>query len=182
MRAAKGQGVATGAKKTLRAPQRAAKPLGATLTHTEAVGASYDARVACLRFIAPLPVSTNNAYATVDGKRVKTKAAREFSQRVAERAVVAKAIAGGVPYPPFALHLGVWFPDEGRRDLSNTVKLLEDSLMKVIGSDDRHVHLLVVRRQGVDRFSPRVDVELREHRGCVEPLAVGPGADRVDRR
>lgn len=140
-----------------------------------AVEGLYGPRIACLRFIAPLPPSTNNAYATVKGLRVKTKVAREFTERVGDLVVAAKTVAGGVPYPPFALHLGVWFPDEGRRDLSNTIKLLEDSLMKAIGSDDRHVHLLVVRRQGVDRFSPRVNVELREHRGCGEPLATGGG-------
>lgn len=133
-------------------------------------GSSSAARIGRLRFIAPLPPSTNNAYASVSGNRVKTKVAREFTERVGDIVVAAKAVAGSVPTPPFSLRLDVWFPDQGRRDLSNTIKLLEDSLMRAIGQDDRHVHLLVVRRCGVDRWNARVEVVL-EH---IEPLA---GAD-----
>jgi Holliday junction resolvase RusA-like endonuclease len=119
-----------------------------------------------LQFITPLPPSTNNAYANVNGRRVKTKVATEFTERVGDIVVAAKAVAGAIPAPPFSLRLDVWFPDQGRRDISNTIKLLEDSLMRAIDQDDRHVHLLVVRRCGVDRWNARVEVAL-EH---IEPV------------
>lgn len=157
----------TAARTDAQRVRTAPKSQGGVKLPPAATGASSGGPGPSLRFITPLPPSTNNAYATVSGRRVKTKVAREFTERVGDIVVAAKAVAGGVPAPPFALHLGVWFPDEGRRDISNTIKLLEDSLMRAIGADDRHVHLLIVQRKGVDRFAPRVVVVL-DH---MEPLA-----------
>lgn len=121
-------------------------------------------RVPRLAFTAPLPPSTNHLYATVNGLRTKTQAARDYTVAVGKRAVAARALAGGVPQPPYLLTLDVWFPDESRRDLSNLIKCLEDALMKAIRSDDRHVHRLVIERRGVDAANPRVEVVLSEWR------------------
>jgi crossover junction endodeoxyribonuclease RusA len=131
-------------------------------------------RVERLAFTAPIPPSTNHLYATVNGLRTKTQAARDYAKGIGSRAVAARALAGGVPQPPYMLELRVWFPDESKRDLSNLIKCLEDALMKAIRSDDRHVHRLVIERQGVDAANPRVDVVLSEWRG--DASAVAPAA------
>lgn len=141
-----------------------------TVGVSEAPGASSVAPRGSQPFCVtlPYPPSTNNLYATVNGHRVKTQAAKDYATRVAVIMAVARGCRGGVPKPPYALRLTVWMPDRQRRDLSNTIKALEDALFKSIGKDDRHV----VRLSAVKRFdigNGRVDVVL-EHVD-EEPLA-----------
>ena len=76
----------------------------------------------------PMPPSTNNLYANAPGKgRVKTREYRNWitvAGHVLKIAAAAKQIDG-----PYALILRVGKPDNRRRDLSNTLKPLEDLLV-----------------------------------------------------
>lgn len=117
-----------------------------------------------LEFEAPYPPSTNNLYRTViaNGRpvRVKTGKAKEYGQAVGQRVGIALAVAGATPQPPYALHLSVWMPDAARRDLSNTIKALEDAIFGVLRKDDSTVVELHAYKRGIDRKRPRIDVVL----------------------
>lgn len=125
------------------------------------------------RFSAPYPPSTNALYATVNGRRVKTAAARGFAAWV-ENAMVWLRTAYGVPVPPYRLTIELWAPDNRRRDADNGVKCLQDALLRATEHDDAEVVVLLVVKRGVDRVYPRADVTL-EHAGGVS----GRGAEEV---
>lgn len=112
-------------------------------------------------FSTRYPPSTNALYATVNGRRVKTREARDFADVVTDMASI---LAGrrGVPDPPYRLTVELWAPDNRRRDADNGVKCLQDALLKGTGRDDAEVTVLLVVKRGVDRMHPRADVTL-EH-------------------
>ena len=98
-----------------------------------------------LSFSLPWPPSTNHLYATFRGRRVKTKAARGYSEGCA-----VLLLAAGVPRlevaEPVLLEIVAHQPDARRRDLSNLVKIAEDALVRHgLLADDRWVHELHVR-------------------------------------
>lgn len=114
------------------------------------------------RFSVPYPPSTNNLYMTVRNRRVKTQAARDFTEVVGEMASILCELGYGAPRPPYRLTIELWAPDRRRRDADNGVKCLQDSLLKATGHDDAEVIELHVVKRGIDRMQPRADVTL-EH-------------------
>lgn len=107
----------------------------------------------------PLPPSSNNAYINVRRGRVLSRAGREYKQNAA---MLARGQGAVVLDGDVAL-IGTVYLDSRRRDLSNCIKLLEDSLKAVCYHDDRQVaHLDLVRR--FDAGNPRVEL-------TVAPLA-----------
>jgi Holliday junction resolvase RusA-like endonuclease len=122
--------------------------------------------------VVPFPPSTNRLYATVRGRRVKTREAIAYAEAVFLLTRAAVTAAGEVPLPPFALRLDVWVPDLRRHDLSNLVKCCEDAVFAAIGWDDCHVEQLIVERQGLDRERPRVLVTVT---GRPWPAPAAPG-------
>lgn len=111
------------------------------------------------RFSVPYPPSTNALYATVQGRRVKTKVARDYADLVGDMASIL-AVRRGIPDPPYRLTIDLWAPDLRRRDADNGVKCLQDALIKGTGRDDAEVVVLHVEKRGVDRMHPRADVTL----------------------
>jgi crossover junction endodeoxyribonuclease RusA len=114
----------------------------------------------------PLPPSINQQYATVDGRRVLSKASREYKGRVIRQierlqhegaisgAFVAQARAGYL-----ALFLDFYFPTPLRRDLDGGLKIAQDAICRGLGMDDRRVvDIHLVKR--VDPEHPRLDVEV----------------------
>lgn len=114
----------------------------------------------------PLPPSVNQQYATVDGRRVLSKASREYKGRVIRQierlqhegaissAFVAQARAGYL-----ALFLDFYFQTPLRRDLDGGLKIAQDAICRGLGMDDRRVvDIHLVKR--IDPEHPRLDVEL----------------------
>lgn len=94
----------------------------------------------------PYPPTTNNLYATVRGRRVLSKAGREYK---ATTAWLVKARRQGAL--PLGGRLGfrmiVHCPDRRRRDLSNLLKVVEDALKDGQGYfDDSQIDELHVLR------------------------------------
>lgn len=104
----------------------------------------------------PLPPSSNNAYRNLKGKgRVLTREGRAYKHRTA---MMAKGQGARLFEGDVALR-GVVYLDSRRRDLSNCIKLLEDSLKGVCYHDDRQVARIELDRL-FDRGNPRVELEV----------------------
>lgn len=64
---------------------------------------------------------------------------------------------------PVEVRLRFWVPDQRRRDPDNLLKLIHDSMTGIVFDDDWQIRRQVWEVAGVDRASPRVEIE-------VEPL------------
>lgn len=105
--------------------------------------------------VLPLPPSANNLYRNVPGKgRVLNKTGREYKQ-------LARMLAMGARMPMLrgdvALTMVVYFPNRRRRDLSNTLKVVEDALKGIAYGDDSQVADIHLRRR-YDAANPRAEV------------------------
>lgn len=105
-------------------------------------------------FDLPWPPSTNNAYAVMRGRKIKTARARQYAQRVANR-VAADVDRWGVE--PAALkgeRLRVFIvahpPDRRKRDIANLEKLVTDSVFTALGLDDCQIDWLAIARAAVE--------------------------------
>ena len=103
-----------------------------------------------MTFPLPFPPSSNHAYATVNGRRVKTAAARQYAEEVAWR-VHEHVRALDEPAPNLKgerlkVRIVVHAPDNRRRDLSNLEKLVTDAVFKQLGLDDSQVDHLEITR------------------------------------
>lgn len=109
----------------------------------------------------PLPPSSNGIYYTDFKTRTRhlTKEAKAYRERLqwALKQMKADELC---PEPPFSVHYHFRFPDLRRRDLSNMVKLTEDSIFKWLGYDDTHVYDFHPWKY-IDRRDPGMVVEIR---------------------
>ena len=97
----------------------------------------------------PYPPSLNNLYATVNGRRVLSRRGRQYKTEVAW--LVRRLRAEALPLSGrLSLTLSVYCPDQRRRDLSNLLKIVEDSL-QAGGAylDDSQIDRLLVIRRGI---------------------------------
>jgi Holliday junction resolvase RusA-like endonuclease len=80
-----------------------------------------------MSLVLPMPPSVNGAYRNVPGVgRVKTRVYRDWAT---EAALLMKIQARGRIDGPYAIHVEVDRPDKRRRDLSNLLKVLEDTIV-----------------------------------------------------
>jgi len=92
-----------------------------------------------LVYLLPYPPSLNHLYPTVRGRRMLSVTGRKFKE-----AVVVAVLSQGRPAKPLTGRLWYVFrvypPDRRVRDLSNVVKILEDSLTAAgVWEDDGQV-------------------------------------------
>lgn len=80
-----------------------------------------------ISLVLPMPPSVNGAYRNVPGLgRVKTK---EYKSWATEAAILMKLQARGSIEGAYAIHVEIDRPDKRRRDLSNLLKVLEDTIV-----------------------------------------------------
>ena len=108
------------------------------------------------RLELPFPPSTNNTYANVNGRRVKTKKAREYTTTIMWHCAqtntdMSSALRSQGDAPRLAVTIDVHPPDKRRRDLANLEKLAIDAIFKYIGLDDSLIDDLHLVRREVDR-------------------------------
>jgi crossover junction endodeoxyribonuclease RusA len=112
----------------------------------------------------PLPPSINHQYATVQGRRVLSRAGREFKKLVAEE------VENWLDKPPhadvtlfqrhyLALTITFYFRSALRRDLDGGLKIAQDALCEALGVNDNLVIEIHLSKR-VDRHSPRIEVHL----------------------
>lgn len=119
-----------------------------------------------LALALPVPPSINHQYATVQGRRVLSRAGREYKRLVAEE-VENWLSRQGLPVTAVAplqqhylsLSITFYFATPLRRDLDGGLKIAQDALCEALGVNDNlvvEIHLL----KRVDRRLPRIEVQL----------------------
>src|SRR5215510_9052910 len=115
-----------------------------------------------LVLVLPLPPSINHQYATVQGRRVLSRAGREFKSLVAEEV---ENWLDKYPYVDVALFqqhylaltIMFYFRSALRRDLDGGLKIAQDALCEALGVNDNLVIEIHLSKR-VDRHTPRMEV------------------------
>jgi crossover junction endodeoxyribonuclease RusA len=118
------------------------------------------------RFELPLPPSINQQYATVNGRRVLSRASRTYKKQVG-KAIRRLRADGSIPDALVTaldegfvgLFIDFFFETPGRRDLDGGLKITLDAICDALGvNDNRVVDVHLVKR--IDPLRPRIEVEL----------------------
>jgi crossover junction endodeoxyribonuclease RusA len=117
-----------------------------------------------LALVLPLPPSINHQYATVQGRRVLSRAGREFKRFVVEEVESWLDKHPHVDVALFqqrylALTLIFYFRSALRRDLDGGLKIAQDALCEALGVNDNLVIEIHLSKR-VDRHAPRMEVRL----------------------
>ena len=117
-----------------------------------------------LVLVLPLPPSINHQYATVQGRRVLSRAGREFKRLVVEEVENWLDNHPQVDVALFqqqylTLTLTFYFRSALRRDLDGGLKIAQDALCEALGVNDNLVVEIHLRKR-VDRHCPRMEVQL----------------------
>ena len=122
-----------------------------------------------MRLVLPFPPSTNTAYATVRGRRVKTKRAREYAEHVQFLCSVNAWCDTWIiktqeldVMPRLAVTIEVHPPDRRRRDLANMEKLCVDAVFSYLGMDDSLIDDLHLTRHELDKPHGKLVMTIRE--------------------
>jgi len=117
-----------------------------------------------LSLVLPLPPSINHQYATVQGRRVLSRAGREFKSLVAEE--VENWLDKGLHVDValfqrhyLALTITFYFRSALRRDLDGGLKIAQDALCEALGVNDNLVIEIHLSKR-VDRHAPRMEIQL----------------------
>lgn len=107
------------------------------------------------RLELPWPPTTNNAYATVRGRRVKSQAARQYAADVQGELMVSRDAQElkrrATRSTRFAVIVRAHPPDRRRRDLGNLEKLPVDAIFDWLGVDDSSIDQLSITRAGAEK-------------------------------
>src|SRR5947208_9631087 len=133
-----------------------------------------------LRLVLPLPPSINHQYATVQGRRVLSRAGREFKSLVVEEVENLldnhlHAVVALFQHHYLALTILFYFRSALRRDLDGGLKIAQDALCEALGVNDNLVIEIHLSKR-VDRHCPRIEVHLMGLAGERVVLEVGKDA------
>lgn len=101
----------------------------------------------------PWPPSTNTAYATVKGRRVKSQKAREYTRSI--HALLATnndwAVYATRVTATSIIHLAIAYhpPDRRKRDVNNHDKILIDAIFETLAADDSQITHLTLSKHDV---------------------------------
>jgi len=117
---------------------------------------------ALLCLTLPLPPSINEQYATIDGHRVSTVAARQFKRQVRDtlrsleqQEILHEALRNSLRQS----YLALYFATPLKRDLDGGLKITQDALCEGLGlNDNRVVDIHLVKH--IDPLHPHLYVEL----------------------
>jgi crossover junction endodeoxyribonuclease RusA len=139
------------------------------------------AHVKALHLVLPLPPSINHQYATVQGRRVLSRAGRDYKQLVVdevERWIEHEHLPASVVtiFQRHYLSLSIvfYFVTALRRDLDGGLKIAQDALCEALGVNDNLVVDIHLTKR-VDRHNPRIEVSLATL--PIETLTSQPGED-----
>lgn len=108
--------------------------------------------------VLPFPPSVNRYWRNVRGRTLISEAGRLYRVLAVQEALVARPVR-------FQGHIRVsidaWVPDARRRDCDNMLKAPLDALAHAgVYDDDSQIIDLRIRRVGVDRARPRLEVTI----------------------
>jgi crossover junction endodeoxyribonuclease RusA len=118
------------------------------------------------RFELPLPPSINQQYATVQGRRVLSRASRKYKEevvgairRLRAEGVIPDALVSALRQGFVGLFIDFYFETPLRRDLDGGFKITQDAICDALGvNDNRVVDVHLVKR--IDPLRPHIEVEL----------------------
>lgn len=109
--------------------------------------------------VIPFPPSTNRIWRAVGGRVLLSREGRAYRDAVARAWALARIQGHG--RAPLAVYIHAWLPDARRRDLDNLQKASLDALCRAGAfDDDSQIVDLRIRRAGVDRANPRLEIVL----------------------
>ncbi|MEI4518672.1 MULTISPECIES: RusA family crossover junction endodeoxyribonuclease [unclassified Stenotrophomonas] len=107
--------------------------------------------------VLPLPPSLNKYWRNVAGKTLISAHGRAYRQHVGYAAIGAKGFGAG----QVRVCIEAWVPDNRRRDLDNMLKAPLDALAHAgVYADDSQIIDLHIRRAGIDKTNPRLEITL----------------------
>jgi crossover junction endodeoxyribonuclease RusA len=119
-----------------------------------------------LQLVLPLPPSINHQYATIQGRRVLSRAGRDYKTLVAaavdawrDSQPLAASVLTALRRHYLALTIHFYFATALRRDLDGGLKIAQDALCEALGINDNLVVEIHLRKR-VDRRQPRIELEL----------------------
>lgn len=118
------------------------------------------------RFELPLPPGINQQYATVNGRRILSRASRSYKEQVAgivqrlrSEGVISDALVAALRDGFVGLFIDFYFETPHRRDLDGGLKIAQDAICEAIGlNDNRVVDVHLLKR--IDPLRPHIEVEL----------------------
>ena len=119
-----------------------------------------------LALTLPMPPSVNHLYATVNGRRVLSRAGRDFKALVADeveawqdREQLSNTAVAAFGRHYLSLTIMFYFATALRRDLDGGLKIAQDALCEALGVNDNLVAEIHLSKR-VDRQQPRIEVRL----------------------
>ena len=118
------------------------------------------------RFHLPLPPSINQQYATVNGRRVLSRASRQYKKDVTKAirhfradGTISDTLVAALRQGFVGLFIDFFFETPGRRDLDGGLKITQDAICDALGvNDSKVVDVHLVKR--IDPLRPHIEVEL----------------------
>jgi crossover junction endodeoxyribonuclease RusA len=119
-----------------------------------------------VRFELPLPPGINQQYATVNGRRVLSKASRSYKKevhsivrRLRAEGTISDELVAALRQGFVGLFIDFYFETPHRRDLDGGLKITQDAICDALGlNDNRVVDVHLVKR--IDPLRPHIGVEL----------------------
>lgn len=109
--------------------------------------------------VLPFPPSTNRIWRRVGTKTLLSREGRAYRQECAWRIALQRVQGFGAAR--ISMDIQAHMPDSRRRDLDNLLKSAQDALQAArLFEDDSQIVDLRIRRAGVDRESPRLEIVL----------------------
>lgn len=113
--------------------------------------------MSCAIVVLPFPPSTNRIWRRVGTKTLLSREGKEYRRHVCTLVATHQLPVFGSAR--IALDIKAHMPDSRRRDLDNLIKSVQDALQAArMFEDDSQIVDLRIRRAGVDRDNPRVEV------------------------
>lgn len=109
--------------------------------------------------VLPFPPSTNRIWRAVGGRVLLSREGRAYREAVALSWRMARL--QGYGRSRLSVSIDAYMPDSRRRDCDNVLKAALDALQHAGAyTDDSQIDELRIRRAGIDRANPRVEVKL----------------------
>ncbi len=111
------------------------------------------------RLTLPYPPSTNRLWRQWKGRTLISREGRAYRRLVGIECL--RQCVHTFGRQTVALRIVAWMPDARRRDLDNLLKATQDALAAArVYEDDSQIVDLHIRRGGIDRASPRLEITL----------------------
>lgn len=111
------------------------------------------------RLTLPWPPSVNRYWRSVNGRVLIAAAGRRYRTDV--ELICALAGLRGIGSQPVSVSISAYYPDLRRRDIDNILKAPLDALTSAgIWDDDSQIQALSIRKAGIDRHNPRLEIEI----------------------